>query len=302
MKAEEKKAIENTIELWTWLHESGDKRKQCWGGWKSHGGRHASCRNYCFLCDYAAPSSEAECAVKCPYGKLYGRCTNNGLPFDRWVNATTPEVRKYWAGEALKQLQALLPQDKFKVGDRVKFIGDGNPQGKVGMVSEVRPPKRQWRYGVDIDWYPAYPCHESELEFAPPEVKEIKRVYIAGALSTLEPFKVDNRSPSKVVTGYIANCSAMAEAAVQVLEVSKGKMIPYVPCLDFLLGFWSGDMTEEQCRAMGTGFLEVCDAMLVVSVSRGVQAEVKRAGELGIPVFGELCDLLSHYETLKEVK
>jgi len=130
---------------------------------------------------------------------------------------------------------------------------------------------------------------------------KISRVYIAGALSTLPPFEVDNRSPSKVVTDYIANCAKMAAEATEVLRMSDGKLIPYVPMLDFLLGFWDGDITEEQYRAMSAGFLEVCDAVYVTSMSQGVQAEIEKAKELGIPVFMTIQDLLGHYETFKGV-
>jgi len=125
---------------------------------------------------------------------------------------------------------------------------------------------------------------------------KILRVYIAGALSTLPPFEVDNRSPSKVVTDYIANCAKMAAEATEVLRASDGKLIPYVPMLDFLLGFWDGDLAEEQYRTMSAGFLEICDAVLVISDSRGVQIEIEKAKELGIPVFHDISKLMIYFD------
>ena len=111
------------------------------------------------------------------------------------------------------------------------------------------------------------------------------RVYIAGALSSKES---TNRNPSQVVTDYIANVSKMCKRAS---ELRKRGYYPYVPGLDFLLGVIAGDWEENDYRGIGIAFLEVCDAVLVISDSWGVRKEVERAKELKIPVYYSLAEL-----------
>jgi hypothetical protein len=105
------------------------------------------------------------------------------------------------------------------------------------------------------------------------------KVYIAGALSSKE--KVD-RTPSKVITDYISNVSDMCKAASKVRRLGH---YPYVPGLDFVIGMVIGDWQEEEYRGMGMEFLKVCDCVLVISDSWGVQQEVKEAEKLGIPIY-----------------
>jgi hypothetical protein len=111
------------------------------------------------------------------------------------------------------------------------------------------------------------------------------RVYIAGALSSRENTE---RNPSKVVTDYIQNVSRMCQVASQVRRLGH---YPYVPGLDFLLGVIAGDWEEDDYREVGMSFLEVCDAVLVISQSWGVSKEIERANELGIPVYYNLEEL-----------
>jgi len=111
------------------------------------------------------------------------------------------------------------------------------------------------------------------------------RVYIAGALSSKE--KAD-RNPSQVIVDYLQNLHRMFRVATEVRNLGH---IPYVPGLDFLLGITAGGWDENDYRGMGMGFLEVCDVVLVTSWSWGVDKEVTRAKELGIPVIDKI-DLL----------
>jgi len=111
------------------------------------------------------------------------------------------------------------------------------------------------------------------------------RVYIAGALSSKEN---TSRDPSTVVIDYIANVSRMCKVASQVRKVGHH---PFVPALDLLLGAINGDWTEEDYRGIGMAFLEVCDAVLVISDSWGVQKEIKRARELNIPIYYSMEEL-----------
>lgn len=111
-----------------------------------------------------------------------------------------------------------------------------------------------------------------------------KRIYIAGALSSREK---ENRNPSEVVVDYLANVSRMCKVASMVRRAGH---YPYVPALDLLLGVINGNWDEEMYRGIGMAFMEVCDAVLVISNSWGVAKELDRATELGIPIY----DNLSH--------
>ena len=105
------------------------------------------------------------------------------------------------------------------------------------------------------------------------------RIYIAGALSSKE--KTD-RTPSQVVTDYISNVHKMCKVAS---EVAKLGHAPFVPALDFLLGVTSGDWGENIYRSISLSFLEVCDAILIISMSHGVQVELNFAHKLNMPVY-----------------
>lgn len=111
------------------------------------------------------------------------------------------------------------------------------------------------------------------------------RIYVAGALSSKED---TTRNPSKVVTDYIRNLSAMCKKAS---ELRKRGYYPYVPGMDFLLGVIAGDWEEEDYRGIGMAYLEVCDAVLVISDSWGVRKEIERAKELNIPIYYSVAEL-----------
>ena len=111
------------------------------------------------------------------------------------------------------------------------------------------------------------------------------KVYIAGALSSKESAE---RTPTQVVVDYIANITKMCRIAGQ---IRKKGFAPFVPALDFLLGAINGDWTEDDYRGLGMEFLDICDAMLVISFSWGVEQEIKRAKELCIPIYYSLEEL-----------
>jgi len=112
------------------------------------------------------------------------------------------------------------------------------------------------------------------------------KVYIAGALSSKENA---NRNPSQVVTDYLNNVHKMCKVAGL---LRKHRFSPFVPALDFALGMICGDWNEDMYRGMSNEFLEVCDYMLVISDSWGVQREIALAKELGIPIFYDLTELV----------
>ena len=115
----------------------------------------------------------------------------------------------------------------------------------------------------------------------------IIKVYIAGALSSKED---KGRDPSQVVCDYLQNVHRMCKIAG---EVRKAGFTPYVPALDLLLGIVNGDWVEEDYKGEGLEFMEVCDAVLVISFSWGVRKEVEEAKRLFIPVYYSLKELCS---------
>ena len=126
------------------------------------------------------------------------------------------------------------------------------------------------------------------LPWIKPQDRRFQRIYIASALSTLPVGVAETRLPSTVVCEYISNLSHMAELATNLRNLG---YFPYVPGLDFLLGIRTGDWHEEDYRTVSMAFLEVCDAVLVGKHSKGVDAEVRRAIDLGIPVFSSITNL-----------
>lgn len=111
------------------------------------------------------------------------------------------------------------------------------------------------------------------------------RIYIAGALSSKENTQ---RDPSKIVTDYIQNVHKMCLAAS---AIRKKGHFPYVPGLDFLLGAIAGNWGEEDYRGIGMSFLGVCDAILVVSHSWGVEREIETAITLGLAIYENVEDI-----------
>ena len=101
MKLTKKKAIELSIELWTWLTETG-KRKDEWDKWTSR------VIDMCFLCEYGRQMTPRRfsCNV-CPYRDKFGHCNNDGSNFNRWCTARTPKTRRKYAALFLEQLKSL---------------------------------------------------------------------------------------------------------------------------------------------------------------------------------------------------
>ena len=106
------------------------------------------------------------------------------------------------------------------------------------------------------------------------------RIYVAGQLSNKRG--TDKRTTTKVVTDYIQNVHKLCQAASR---LRRRGHYPYLPGLDLLLGLVVGDWEEDEYRELGMEFLEVCDAVLVISWSSGVDAEVRMARDLNIPVY-----------------
>ena len=98
-------AIEISIELWTWLAETGE-RKDNWPGWKTYG--YMVCN--CALCEYDViqpPIRGGGNCPYCPYDKVHGICDREGKPYRKWLTSIDPKSRKQHAQEFLEQLKEL---------------------------------------------------------------------------------------------------------------------------------------------------------------------------------------------------
>lgn len=117
-------------------------------------------------------------------------------------------------------------------------------------------------------------------------MKEINRVYVAGPL-TPRGMRDDAKNPA---IEYLYNVRDMLRLGGQLIE---NGYAPFVPGMDFPM-FFVNELTEEQIKGIGLSWLEVCDAVVVLPFfenSHGVIAELQRAEELGIPVFGDVHQL-----------
>lgn len=120
--------------------------------------------------------------------------------------------------------------------------------------------------------------------------RSIKRVYIAGILSRAHGYYSQNTA-----LNYIIAAREMTKWGVKALLAG---FDPFVPSLD--APFWwvleNGQViTEPMIKRYSKSWLEVCDAVVLTpgwQQSPGTLAEIKRAEELGIPVFKSLDELI----------
>lgn len=122
---------------------------------------------------------------------------------------------------------------------------------------------------------------------------KIKRVYVAGILTPVGHFSTNP------AIDYVIACREMTRWGWEAL---KAGFDPFIPAFDQQL--WmvlrEGEfITESMIKRYSKSWLEVCDAMLLTpgwQKSKGTLAEIKRAEELGIPVFKTLEDLIKAKE------
>ena len=107
-----------------------------------------------------------------------------------------------------------------------------------------------------------------------------KRLYVAGAYS------------ANNVTDLMGNMRRGIQLSARAL---KEGFAVYSPWCDCLLHFHER-FTLEECYGYSMPWLEASDAVLVVQrnseQSKGTQAELARACELGIPIFNTLLELV----------
>ena len=106
-----KKAIEISIELWTWLAETGSGDKFDWDGWKKYGDMSHNCP----LCEYTLRQARIErfdgfhCERYCPLkpSEPFG-CEEEvrRFAYGNWATAVN-QGRKKFAKEFLEQLKTL---------------------------------------------------------------------------------------------------------------------------------------------------------------------------------------------------
>lgn len=116
MRLSRKRAIELTIELWTWMAETG-RRQNDWPGWKDNGGKY-QVEESCFMCEYARQKTERtieedDSCVVCPYHELYGPCVSDAFskypltPLEKWMNTSTVASHRRRAVEIVKLLEQI---------------------------------------------------------------------------------------------------------------------------------------------------------------------------------------------------
>lgn len=107
MKLTRNEAIDRTIELWTWLAETG-KGKFNWPQWICNEGVYREVEVGCFLCEFARQSGNDGTCKICPYKKAYGiLCDDDGEPYVKWCDAKQSRTRKKYAKEFLSKIIAL---------------------------------------------------------------------------------------------------------------------------------------------------------------------------------------------------
>ena len=120
-------------------------------------------------------------------------------------------------------------------------------------------------------------------------VKSIHRIYIAGILTPVGHFSANP------AIDYLIAQREMIRWGWKALQAG---FDPFVPALDSLFWLVMGEgefMTEAMIKRYSKSWLEVCDALVLTpgwQNSKGTLAEIKRAEELGIPVYKSLDALI----------
>jgi hypothetical protein len=105
------------------------------------------------------------------------------------------------------------------------------------------------------------------------------RIYVAGLLS----HNADGTRANAIQ--FLEHIRQMNEAAVSLITLGYA---PFSPALDHQFFFFTHKIDEKMIKAYSMAWLEVCDLVYVISgegSGTGVDAELERAKELGIPIY-----------------
>lgn len=118
---ERREAVVLSIELWSWLKETGGK-KEDWPGWDRNGGQHRSNTNsLCFLCEYViqkigVPAPSLIRCEGCPFREMFGYCADKGTFYYRWSEEKDKHKKAVLAGQflnLLKEVLSTMPKGKW---------------------------------------------------------------------------------------------------------------------------------------------------------------------------------------------
>jgi hypothetical protein len=109
----------------------------------------------------------------------------------------------------------------------------------------------------------------------------MRRIYVAGPYSHPDPAVREG------------NTHAAMSAGFHLLEQGHA---PFIPHLSHYFDVWAQqqgvDVPYETYMAWDAAYLSVCDGVLVLGHSPGVEKELAQAERLGLPVLQSLTDLL----------
>ena len=110
----ERKALEVCRDLWQWLADNPDKRKQDWLGWKRNGGKIPRCLDDCPVCQYDTLHEDCNYCLLWGEGKeLKGKdCLDTESPYWRWHFSKDSTVRKAAALEIVAACNRALAKLK----------------------------------------------------------------------------------------------------------------------------------------------------------------------------------------------
>ena len=107
-------ALIHSIEIWSWLRDSGCDTKSEWAGWANH----TEIRNDCFLCEFTARRKRTksyvflnDCPRYCPVAKELAvdyACEEKDTSYTCWHKAESAEDKKKYAGQFVAELEAML--------------------------------------------------------------------------------------------------------------------------------------------------------------------------------------------------
>jgi hypothetical protein len=106
------------------------------------------------------------------------------------------------------------------------------------------------------------------------------RIYVAGPYSHPDPLIRERNTHVAMRAG---------------LDVLQRGHVPFIPHLNHYFDIWAKDqgvvVSYEAYMAWDSAYLAVCDGVLILGHSPGVDQEVALAEQLGLPVFRSLADV-----------